>query len=79
VILPTAAIRFFRSGRYGRRTALGLAVGGLPGVLIAVFLVKELNVDLLRWLVVAVLLYRTAFAQPPSRAIFSLRYFKATW
>ena len=57
LILPTAAIRFFRSGRFDRRTALGLAIGGVPGVLIAVFVVKELNVDLLRWLVVAVLFY----------------------
>ena len=57
LILPAAAIRFFRSRRFDPRTALGLAIGGVPGVLIAVFLVKELNVDLLRWLVVAVLLY----------------------
>ena len=47
LILPAAAIRFFRSGRFDRRTALGLALGGVPGVLIAVFVVKEMNVDLL--------------------------------
>jgi uncharacterized membrane protein YfcA len=67
LILPTAAIRFFRSGRFDRRTALGLALGGVPGVLIAVFLVKELNVDLLRWLVVAVLLYTSATLYRSSR------------
>jgi uncharacterized membrane protein YfcA len=67
LILPTAAIRFFRSGRFDRRTALGLAVGGVPGVLLAVFVVKELNVNLLRWLVVAVLLYTSVTLYRSSR------------
>jgi uncharacterized membrane protein YfcA len=67
LILPTAAVRFFRSGRFDRRTALGLALGGVPGVLIAVFVVKELNVDLLRWLVVAVLLYTSVTLYRSSR------------
>jgi uncharacterized membrane protein YfcA len=60
LILPTAAIRFFRAGRFDRRTALGLALGGVPGVLVAVFLVKELPVDVLRWIVVGVLVYTSA-------------------
>ncbi len=60
LILPTAAIRFYKSGRFDRRTALSLTVGGIPGVLIAFFVIKELNVDLLRWLVVAVLCYTSA-------------------
>jgi uncharacterized membrane protein YfcA len=67
LILPAAAIRFFRSGRFDRHTALGLAMGGVPGVLIAVFLVKEMNVDLLRWIVVAVLLYTSATLYQSSR------------
>ncbi len=68
LILPAAAIRFFSSGRFDRRTALGLALGGVPGVLIAVFVVKEMNVDLLRWIVVAVLLYTSATLYRSSRA-----------
>lgn len=67
LILPTAAYRFFRSGRFDRRTALGLAIGGIPGVLIAVFLVKELNVTILLWIVVAVLLYTAATLYRSSR------------
>lgn len=67
LILPTAAIRFFRSGRFDRRTALGLAIGGVPGVLIAVLVVKELNVNLLLWLVVAVLLYTSITLYRSSR------------
>jgi uncharacterized membrane protein YfcA len=67
LILPAAAIRFYRSGRFDRRTAVGLAVGGVPGVLIAVFLVKELNVKLLLWIVVAVLLYTSVTLYRSSR------------
>jgi uncharacterized membrane protein YfcA len=67
LILPTAAIRFFRSGRFDSRTALGLAAGGVPGVLIAVFLVKELDVNLLRWLVVTVLIYTSVTLYRASR------------
>ena len=57
VILPAAAIRFYRSGRVDRRAALAFAIGGVPGVLVAVYLVKELPLDAVRWLVVGVLLY----------------------
>ncbi len=57
IILPAAAIRFFRSGRYDRKTALGLAIGGIPGVLVAVYVVESLNVKMLLWVVVAVLVY----------------------
>ncbi len=57
VILPAAAIRFYRSGRFDRRTAIGLAIGGVPGVLIAAFVVKELPLNVVKWVVVAVLLY----------------------
>lgn len=35
----------------------GLTLGGIPGVLLATYLVKELSVYSLLWLVVVVLLY----------------------
>ncbi len=57
VILPAAAIRFYRSGRFDRRIAFGLTVGGIPGVLVAAFLVKSLPLGVLKWVVVGVLLY----------------------
>jgi uncharacterized membrane protein YfcA len=60
VILPAAAIRFYRSGRFSRRVALGLAIGGVPGVFVAAFLVKELPLDVVKWVVVVVLLYTSA-------------------
>ena len=39
------------------RIVLGLTVGAIPAILIAAFLVKEMPLDLLRWLVVAVVIY----------------------
>ena len=52
-----AAMRFVRSGRYDARAAIGLTVGGIPGVLMAVWLVKSLPLDVVRWGVIAVVLY----------------------
>jgi uncharacterized membrane protein YfcA len=67
LILATAAARFYRSGRFDRRTAVGLAIGGIPGVLIAVFVVKALPLDIVRWVVVGVLLYTSATLWRSSR------------
>jgi uncharacterized membrane protein YfcA len=57
LILPAAAVRFVRTGRYHRPTALAMTLGGVPGVLVAAFIVKSLSLDAVRWLVVGVLLY----------------------
>jgi uncharacterized membrane protein YfcA len=56
-LMPVGSARFVRSGRYSLRTALGLAIGGIPGVLIAAFLVKSLPLDAVRWLVICVVVY----------------------
>lgn len=56
-LMPVAGIRFIRTGTYDVRAALGLALAGLPAVLIAAFLVKELPLDVVRWLVVVVVVY----------------------
>lgn len=66
LMLLVAASRFYRAGRFNRRTALGLTLGGIPGVLVAAFLVKSLDVTLLLWLVVVVLLYTAAMLQRSS-------------
>jgi uncharacterized membrane protein YfcA len=57
LILPAAALRFYRSGRFDRRAAVGLAIGGVPGVFVAAFVVKELPLNTVKWIVVCVLLY----------------------
>jgi uncharacterized membrane protein YfcA len=55
-----AAMRFVSTGRYSAPAALGLTLGGIPGVLIAVWLVRSLPLDIVRWAVVIVVLYTAA-------------------
>jgi uncharacterized membrane protein YfcA len=59
-LMPVAGIRFVVAGRYSARAALGLALGGIPGVLIAAFIVKSLPIEWLRWLVLIVVIYAAA-------------------
>jgi uncharacterized membrane protein YfcA len=56
-LMPVASLRFIRFRAFSMRAALGLTLGGIPGVLIAAFIVKQLSLPLLRWLVVIVVLY----------------------
>jgi len=69
-LMPVAGMRFLRVQAYSARPALGLALGGIPAVLIAALIVKSLPLVAVRWLVVAVVLYaafgllRTALAKP---------------
>jgi len=56
-VMPIGGVRFIRSERYSARAALGLAIGGVPGVIIAAYVVKSLSMVWLRWLVVIVVLY----------------------
>jgi len=44
-------------GEIDFRIAAGLALGGIPAVFVAAFIVKAMPVDLLRWLVIVVVLY----------------------
>jgi uncharacterized membrane protein YfcA len=57
LVQPIASLKFFRTHRYAFGTSLGLAVGGIGGVLVAVYLVRQLPLEALRWLVFAVVLY----------------------
>jgi uncharacterized membrane protein YfcA len=56
-IMPTSGIRFIDRGNYAPRAALGLAVGGVPGVLLAAYVITHLPVEYLLWLVIAVAAY----------------------
>jgi uncharacterized membrane protein YfcA len=56
-LMPIASLRFMAARRYSPGPALGLAIGGVPGVLIAAYIVKELSVTTIRWGVVVVVLY----------------------
>jgi uncharacterized membrane protein YfcA len=56
-LMPVCGYRFIRRDAYDARAALGLAIGGVPGVLVAAYLVKELPLEVVRWLVLVVVLY----------------------
>jgi uncharacterized membrane protein YfcA len=56
-IMPTSGIRFIGRGSYAPRAALGLALGGVPGVLLAAYVIRHLPVEYLLWLVIAVATY----------------------
>jgi uncharacterized membrane protein YfcA len=56
-LMPVASIKFLQAAKYSLRAALGLAIGGVPAVLIAALIVKELPLTYVRWLVVIVVLY----------------------
>jgi len=50
-------LRFMQTPRFDSRAALGLTLGGIPGVLVAGLLVKSLPLSVLRWMVVIVVIY----------------------
>ena len=52
-----AGIRHIQFGQIDLRIVAGLAIGGIPGVLVAAFIVKTMDLEMLRWLVLAVVLY----------------------
>lgn len=52
-----ASVRYIAIGEVDLRIASGIALGGIPAVLLAAFIVKSMSLDLLRWLVVCVVLY----------------------
>src|SRR6516165_8187475 len=56
-LMPVGGMRFIREQSYHMRAALGLAIGGIPGVLLAAYIVKELPLETVRWLVIAVVIY----------------------
>lgn len=65
-------LEFLKRRNHVQRPALGLALGGVPGVLVAALLVKSLPLDILRWMVVLVVIYagavmlRSALRSPAS-------------
>jgi uncharacterized membrane protein YfcA len=56
-VAAIAGVRFVGAGRFHWRAALGLTVGGIPGVVVAVWIVTSLPLGMLRWLVLVVVAY----------------------
>jgi uncharacterized membrane protein YfcA len=70
-LMPVSGLRFLRTDRIDFRVVLGMALGGVPAVLLAAFVVKSQPLQTLRWGVVVVVLYSASLllraATRPSR------------
>jgi len=56
-LMPVASLRFIRFNAFSMLAALGLTIGGIPGVWIAAHMVYHLPITAVRWLVVIVVIY----------------------
>jgi uncharacterized membrane protein YfcA len=56
-LMPICSARFVRRGSYHATAAVGLTLGGVPALFIAALLVKAMPVAVVRWIVIAVVLY----------------------
>ena len=67
-LMPISSVRFVRTRTYDVGATLGLALGGLPAVLIAAYVVESMSLDAVRWLVVVVVIYTSANMLMTARA-----------
>jgi uncharacterized membrane protein YfcA len=71
-LMPVGSLKFIKERAYSLRVAIGLAIGGIPGVVVAAKIVKSLDLTTVRWLVIVVVLYTastmlyTAFTASPA-------------
>ena len=56
-LMPVASMNFIRARRYSLRTTVGMALGGIVGSALALLVVKEMDLNNVRWLVMFVVLY----------------------
>jgi len=56
-LMPVTGLRFSRATQLDLRIVLGIALGGVPAVLLAAYAVTSLPLVALRWGVVAIALY----------------------
>jgi uncharacterized membrane protein YfcA len=72
-LMPVGSLKFIKERAYSLRVALGLAIGGIPGVIVAAKIVKSLDLTTVRWLVIVVVLYTAltmlyaAFTESPAK------------
>ncbi|HZC37067.1 MAG TPA: TSUP family transporter [Sphingomicrobium sp.] len=52
-----ACVRHIQMGQMDLKVVIGLAIGGVPAVLVAAFIVKTMPIEPLRWLVTVVVVY----------------------
>lgn len=55
--VPIGSMEFIKYGQYSRKITLFTSTFGTLGVLVGVYLVKDLNISMLQWLVATILFY----------------------
>src|SRR5687767_10820596 len=74
-LMPVGSLKFIRERSYSLRNALGLALGGIPGVVVAAYWVRSMDLTTVRWLVIVVVIYTaimmltSAFSETKAEAI----------
>jgi len=56
-LMPIASVRFVKLDAYAFKAAIGLTIGGIPGVVIAAYIVKSMPLEAVKWLVIAIVAY----------------------
>jgi uncharacterized membrane protein YfcA len=75
ITVAGVGVRHIGIGEIDLRIVIGMALGGIPAVLLAAFAVKEMPIELLRWLVIVVVVYaaalmlRTAITPPAAAPV----------
>lgn len=60
ITIAAAGTRHVMIGQIDLRIAFGIAIGGIPAVFLAAFIVRDMPLEMLRWMVAAVVLYASA-------------------
>ncbi|GAA2916399.1 TSUP family transporter [Enterococcus pseudoavium] len=56
-LMPVASLNFVKEGDYARKVSLAITIGGIIGVIIAAKFVTGLNLNVLTWIIIAVIIY----------------------
>ncbi|WP_434293550.1 sulfite exporter TauE/SafE family protein [Clostridium botulinum] len=56
-LMPAASAKFVKEGAYNRKASMAITIFGVIAVLIAAYIVKELPLNILTWLVIVVIIY----------------------
>lgn len=56
-LMPAASIKFVKEAAYDIKASIAITIAGSVGVLIAAYIVKEMPLEILKWVVVCVILY----------------------
>lgn len=56
-LMPVAGVEFIKNGNYSRKGTIGIIIGGIVGVIIAAKFVTDMPMDVLTWIIIAVIIY----------------------